>query len=89
MVSSVRKTTAANCTRPVASLTSASRYRWLLHEGEWVRAFRPVQQRMRWTGGGAHRQTEVAVESEGQSEQGGTNAEEAEREKPRPGVHLL
>jgi hypothetical protein len=39
--------------------------------------------------GGAHWQIEAAAASGGQSEQGGVNAEEVEKGKPRPGVHLL
>jgi hypothetical protein len=47
MVSSTRKTTAADCTHSEASLIGGSGCRWLLHEGELPRPFRPAQWRMR------------------------------------------
>jgi hypothetical protein len=58
-VCSTRKTTAADCTHPDVSLTDGVDYRWLLHEGEWLRPFGSAQQRMRRTGGGARRRTEA------------------------------
>jgi hypothetical protein len=63
MVSFVRKMTAVDCTRPEALLTGGLGCRWLLHEGEWVRPFWSAQRWTRWTGGGAHRQTEEAARS--------------------------
>jgi hypothetical protein len=51
MVSSTRKMTVADCTRPEASLIGGSGCRWLIHEGEWARPFGSAQRGTRWTGG--------------------------------------